>query len=274
MAFETFRPHWYNGGLSNSPTLEIAPDDVALLYGATLFTTLRIYENRLDHSLTQWAAHCQRLMQSVQELGWVVPDRDRLTAGVQAMQPYAPVLRVTVFPDGRELIIGRSLPADLRDRQRRGVVAWVADSAHYSRPLPQHKTGNYLGCWLAQQAAQRHGAQEAILKNEQGDWLETSTGTLWGWDGDRWWTPPLNAGILPGVVRSRILHGLAALGNPAIEAPWTAATRDRFLTLAYTNSVVEIVPLRAILPTPASVNYNPNNGSVQMLWDAFRGTNR
>ena len=45
-----------------------------------------------------------------------------------------------------------------------------------------HKTGNYLACWLAKNAgAKKVGAQEAILTSDQGEWLETSTGNLWGW---------------------------------------------------------------------------------------------
>ncbi|HCF27363.1 MAG TPA: 4-amino-4-deoxychorismate lyase, partial [Cyanobacteria bacterium UBA11049] len=50
------------------------------------------------------------------------------------------------------------------------------------------------------------GAGEAILVDANGNWLETSTGNLWGWQNGCWWTPPLEAGILPGVVRQQLIN--------------------------------------------------------------------
>jgi len=40
--------------------------------------------------------------------------------------------------------------------------------------------------------------------DESGNWLETSTGNLWG---GGWWTP-LAAEIAPGVVRSQLATGI------------------------------------------------------------------
>lgn len=52
--------------------------------------------------------------------------------------------------------------------------------------------------------ARRHGAQEAILRNRDG-WLTegTRTNLLVRLEG-RWWTPPVEAGLLPGVYRERL----------------------------------------------------------------------
>ena len=83
--------------------------------------------------------------------------------------------------DGREWITGRYLPGDLATRQQQGIVGWLADVPIYQRCLASHKTGNYLGAWLALQQTQKYGAREAILIDESGNWLETSTGNLWGW---------------------------------------------------------------------------------------------
>ncbi len=258
---------WYHGAPLTNP-LSLLPTDPALLYGATVFTTLRVYENNLDHPFTGWEAHCDRVSQSLQTFHWDRPNWDQVRSGAERLASQYAVLRITLFPDGRELITGRSLPEDLATRQRQGVIAWVADM-DYSRPLPGHKTGNYLGCWLALQAAQRQGAQEAILINPEGHWLETSTGSLWGWAAGQWWTPPLTAGILPGVARSQILTGLAQQGQDARVGDWTAEVRSRFTHLAYSNSVVEVVPIRQILRTTTPLNYNPDHAPIQVLRQAL-----
>ncbi|MEM9102738.1 MAG: right-handed parallel beta-helix repeat-containing protein, partial [Pseudomonadota bacterium] len=134
----------------------------------------------LEHPLTQWQAHCDRLCNSLNKLDWIAPDWHRLRVGANKLMPQFPVLRMTIFPDGREWITGRHLPVDLQQRQRDGITAWVADP-DLSRSLSTEKTGNYLAPWLARQQAQQQGAQEAILVDPAGNWLETSTGNLWGW---------------------------------------------------------------------------------------------
>jgi 4-amino-4-deoxychorismate lyase len=44
---------------------------------------------------------------------------------------------------------------------------------------------------LAKANAQKLNTQEAILVDAAGNWLETSTGNLWGWRDGSWWTPAL-----------------------------------------------------------------------------------
>ncbi|NEQ44769.1 MAG: aminotransferase class IV [Leptolyngbya sp. SIOISBB] len=262
--------YWYDGQLIVSDLLALSPQEPGLLFGATVFTTLRVYEQTLDHPWTAWAAHIQRTARSLQAFHWPEPDWSRVRQGAEQLASQYPVLRVTIFPDGRELILGRSLPPDLISRQTAGITAWVADGADYDRPLPNHKTGNYLGCWLSLQTAQRHQAQEAILVNDQGHWLETSTGNLWGWAEGEWYTPPLADGILPGVMRSRILQGLQAHHQTPHMTPWDGDRIARLAYLVYTNSVMEVIPIRTVLQGTASVNYNPDQGKIQQLTKAWQ----
>lgn len=257
--------YWLNGEAVDAQTLELAIDDPGLLFGATVFTTLRVYESSLDHRLTGWKQHCDRIRTSLETFHWAQPDWERLRRGAEVLRGHYPVLRITLFPDGRELITGRHLPADLALRQNQGVTAWEASPA-YGRTLPEHKTGNYLACWLAAQAAKTQGAAEAILVDEAGSWLETSTGTLWGWAQGQWWTPPLAVGILPGVVRSQLLAHLNHQRYPVQESQFTSSQVQQFECLAYTNSVVELVPIHTVLRGRIRLEYNPNCKALQALW--------
>lgn len=262
--------YWYDGQLCFADTLTLPLTDPAWCYGATVFTTLRVYGHSLRHPWTAWAAHQARIASSLESFAWTTPDWDNLRQGAEVLAQTYPVLRITCFPDGRELISGRSLPPRLGELQALGGVAWLADAAIYSRSLPTHKTGNYLGCWLAMQAARRAGAQEAILINRDNHWLETSTGNLWGWADGCWWTPPLAAGILPGVLRARLMSGIRAQGGSVVTQPWTPEQVPHFNCLAYSNSVVEVVPIRAVLRNARAVDYNPDYEKIQQLKAAWQ----
>ncbi len=254
-------------------TLELATDDPGLLYGATVFTTLRVYNQSLDSQLTNWVAHCDRLAVSLQAFSWQQPDWKRLRYGAELLMTHFPVLRVAVFPDGREWIIGRFLPPDLAERQQLGVTAWLAEASHFQRSIPEHKTGNYLPAWLALKTAQSLGATEAILLDSAGNWLETSTGNLWGWRDGRWWTPPLVSGILPGLMRSQLIYWCESKHEPVGEVPWDANWVRELEAIAYTNSVVEVVPIRRIWREETNLIYNPSHLAFQGLRSYFHKLN-
>lgn len=264
---------WYNGNLVQAGTLELAIDDPGLLYGATVFTTLRVYHQSLENSLTNWVGHCDRLQASVKTFGWQQPNWQRVRQGAEALVDDFPVLRITLFPDGREWITGRGLPVDLVERQQRGIVAWLTETSLCQRSIPAHKTGNYLPSWLALQAAQKMGAQEAILVDAAGNWLETSGGNLWGCYQEHWWTPPLEAGILPGLMRSQLIHWLLCQNEIVEEEPWSADRVKAFEAIAYTNSVMEVVPIHTVLRACDRLSYDPSHRGFKQLRELFQVCN-
>jgi branched-subunit amino acid aminotransferase/4-amino-4-deoxychorismate lyase len=272
-------PHWFNGTYSPSDDLTLAANDPALIYGATVFTTLRVYGGSLDHPLSHWAAHHQRLVHALHDFGWSHPAWAPVRQGAETLLNGYPILRITVFPDGRALVTGRHLPADLDQMQTEGITAWVAKGEAYDRPLPGYKTGNYLGAWLALQAAQRYGAREAILIDAQGQWLETSTGNLWGWANGQWHTPGLGANLLPGIGRQHIIESLARQGQRVNQAPWPPGIIQRFEALAYSNSAVQVVPIHTVLghtgmghtslSDRSRLEINPQHPALEALRAAF-----
>jgi 4-amino-4-deoxychorismate lyase len=245
--------YWYKGKIISSQTLELEINDPGLLYGATIFTTLRIYNYSLEHYLTNWNAHCSRLKFSLQAFGWNEPNWDFVRQGAEILLQTFPVLRITIFPDGREWITGRLLPKNLTEKQQHGIEA-AFTNREFARPLPNHKTGNYLTAWLAKNSVQ---AEEAILVDSEENWLETSTGNLWGWKDGSWWTPPLEMGILPGIERSHIIKNLQNLQIPIQQQPWTPKLVKTLEAIAYSNSVVEIIPIHTVQQPSGSLQYNP-----------------
>jgi 4-amino-4-deoxychorismate lyase len=135
------------------------------------------------------------------------------------------------------------------------------------RSLPDHKTGNYLTPWLAQQQAQQQGAQEAILVGDQGQWLETATGNLWGWADGVWYTP--EGWGLPGLARAWLIQRLRTQSIEVRELPWTPDRVAGFTAMAYTNCVVEVVPIRQ-LRNGDGRGYDPAHGAMQVLRRQFQ----
>lgn len=262
--------YWYNGRLQETDQISLSIDDPGWLYGATIFTTLRVYGQSLDHPLTNWQAHLERLRAHLNSLGFQQPKLEHLYQGAQALLPFYGVLRLTIFVDGRELIIGRPLPQDLDLWQQEGITAWVAPPNPYHRPQANYKTGNYLGAYLAGQAAQQQGAQIAILTAPQGHWLETHTGNLWGYRQGCWYTPPATGEILVGVARQKLKQWLEEQGIEVKETAWTEELTEELEAIAYSNSVVQVIPLAKILKGEDLRILDPQHSCFEELNSYYR----
>ena len=272
---------WYDGVLyddtyaaSDGDRLGISllKGDIALKFGATVFTTMRVYNSDLDHPLTQWLAHCDRLNTSRLAFQWQQPDWTTVRAAAQRLTATYPVLRITLFPDGREWITGRSLPVSLSQHHQQGIAAWIAPF-DYARSLPTHKTGNYLACWLAKQQAEKYNAQAAILTSPHGDWLETTTGNLWGWARGQWWTP-MGDRCLPGLMRQYLQHLLARDGISINGSRWSPDIVAAFEAIAYSNCVAQLVPIHTVRlraknhtneKAHTTLEYNPHHANLKAL---------
>jgi 4-amino-4-deoxychorismate lyase len=250
--------YWYDGELIESETIQLPISEPGLLFGATIFTTLRIYDNSLDSRLTYWEAHQKRLISSVVNLNFQQPLWENIRLGAEIIKNHFPILRITLFPDGKEWITGRLIPNDLTQKQKYGVKVTVAKTEQY-RSLPFEKTGNYLAPWLAKKNASKQDAQEAILTDIAGNWLETTTGNLWGWRDRCWFTPPLSTGILPGIMREKIINMLQSNQYQVREEPFTPELVQGFTALAYSNCVVEILPITQVIHPSLKLQYDPSH---------------
>lgn len=264
---------WYDGKLIENDQIALEISNPGLIYGATVFTTLRIYGNSLNHPLTHWSQHCDRLKKSLTQFEWPFPDWQELKEAAEQLLNHYPILRIVIFPDSKIWITGRFLPEDLSQRQQQGIVGWVANSPLFQRSLADYKTGNYLTAWLALQKAQKRGAKEAILINHSGDWLETSTGNLWGWKDNSFWTPPDNGTILSGIMRSQLLQWLQQQNIDVKQSDWTTHFIQSLEMIAYSNCGVEIIPFSKILNQSQLLEFDPNHSALNLLKNYFKCKN-
>ena len=101
-------------------------------------------------------------------------------------------------------------------------------------PSPATKPGIIWAAGWHSRQAQRQGAKEAILINNENHWLETSTGTSGAGSTAPGGPLPLQGGHSPPASpRSLVMASLLQQGFVVREDPWTPRRIDRFETLAY-----------------------------------------
>lgn len=79
-----------------------------------------------------------------------------------------------------------------------------------SDPLLRHKTTRRADYDRAWKEAESQGAFDMLFFNERGELTEGGRSTVFVKLDHRWWTPPVDAGVLPGVMRAVLLDELSA----------------------------------------------------------------
>lgn len=115
---------------------------------------------------------------------------------------------------------------------------------------PLIKSNNLLNNALAMQQALARGAFEAVMRNHTGRIAECSQSNLFVVRGGTVVTPPLEAGLLPGITRAFVLELCLQLGIPAAEnhldVDGLLGADEAFLT----STTREIVPIVRVDDAP------------------------
>jgi branched-chain amino acid aminotransferase len=123
--------------------------------------------------------------------------------------PLAPTVVVIVAPADRpdDAAWERGISVSLVERRR--VPRRALD--------PGAKTGNYMNNVLALHEANLAGADDAVMLNDRGEVTEGTTANVYAVRGGAVATPPLDAGILRGTTRTRVLALCRREGVPVEE---------------------------------------------------------
>jgi branched-chain amino acid aminotransferase len=195
--------------------------DRGFLYGDSLFETLRTAEGRpLDLE-----AHLERLRSSAAYVHAQVPWSDAALADALAQAHAATgnaesVLRLIVTRgrgplmldirgacDPELVVIARPLVLPSEAEYQRGLaVVCVTGRKSDGRLLDARaKVGNYLPHALALAQATDEGADDAVLVADDGAVLEGPTANVFLVRDGQLATPPIDAGVLPGITREVVL---------------------------------------------------------------------
>ncbi|MBB4657745.1 aminotransferase class IV [Parvularcula dongshanensis] len=114
------------------------------------------------------------------------------------------------------------------------------------------KTLSYQDMILARAEAARAGADDALVLNTAGRPVCTTIGNLWLRTREGFATPPVGEGVLPGIVRSRLLAAAPSAGIEVEVRPLLMEEVESG-TLFRTNSLTGVQPAGLSLP-PSSDN--------------------
>ncbi|MDQ3556047.1 MAG: aminodeoxychorismate synthase component I [Gemmatimonadota bacterium] len=148
--------------------------------------------------------HLRRLRASAARWGFPY-DREALRGALK--RAAAPLgegrwkVRLRLGADGSVATDATPLPPDFDAPLRVAISRDPVDSAD---PLLFHKTTDRAV--YTSRAAAHPGCDEIVLTNERGEVTEACTGNLVARIDGSLWTPPLDSGLLPGVLRAELLR--------------------------------------------------------------------
>ena len=244
---------WVNGELLPPEEAAISPLDPGFLYGEGLFETMRAYSG----TAFRLPQHLDRLFAGAAELDFTPPDRASVAKAVEdalaASELTDASVRLTLTPgiagasSPTLVVLVRPLALPPPERYEQGCTAISVPAAHVGgTPLRRVKSLNYLDKLLAQRAAAKKGAHEAILVDPDGCVVEGAMRNIFAVIRGELVTPPLSRGFLPGITRAAVLGIAATESIPHTE-------RDLPLTDLYpadeaflTSSLAEILPVASV----------------------------
>ena len=238
--------------------------DHGFLYGEGVYETLRTYNGQPF----LFDRHMQRLRRSADMLVLPVPLRDEeidarfretmRAAGLGGAVDREAYIRILVTrgigeltydpkacPDASVVVIVKPHVDPPREWIERGVRVALVDVVrnHPGSVNPLIKSNNLLNNALAMQEAFRRGAVEGVMRNYRGELAECTQSNLFVVKNGAALTPPIEAGLLPGITRAFLFEVGAAAGIEVREQ----VLRDADLVGAdeafFTSTTRELVPI-------------------------------
>ncbi|MGH1509194.1 chorismate-binding protein [Ralstonia solanacearum] len=216
----------------------------ALDPGLSLFETMRATRAEGVPLLDR---HLARLEHSARAFGFGF-DRDALVREIARVCAALPEdgahrMRLSLQHSGAFSVTAAPLsplPAAWDAPARLHIAPQAREAVH---SLPHHKTSLRAAYDAAWQAAEREGAFDAVFFNADGTLAEGGRSTVLVKLEGQWWTPPLSAGVLPGVMRGVLLDDARPwLGAPLHERVLTRAEVARAEAIAVCNALRGVVP--------------------------------
>jgi branched-subunit amino acid aminotransferase/4-amino-4-deoxychorismate lyase len=219
----------------------ISPLGEGFMFGHGLFETIKVRRG----SAVFLDEHFARLETSAAELGlriapglkarcWQTIELNALTAGV---------LKIVVFQDGAgtgELILTRTFVYPEPQAGTPFTLKLFPD-ARLDGGGPAWKSLNYLKNSRARAAAKAAGFDEAVFVSPEGHVLEGATTNVFVVKDGVVVTPPVSAGILPGIARAAVIRGLGP--NGVRETAVTEVMLERADEIFVTNSLLGVRPV-------------------------------
>lgn len=250
---------FFNGTFCDSTHCPLSIEDRGWLLGDGLFETMRIYSGRVPFLEPHW----NRLVQSAQFL--------EIPCGL-SLESFKKIIEELIEKNGyleKEGIIrislsrgvgqrGLSFPKEIRETLLINIFPFLPSPKHYyaahissivrneRSPLSKIKSLNYLENILARREAEKAGFDEAILLNSQARLCMASSANLFFIKNKTLYTPSIEEGALPGIMRATILDLAPKMAYQTQIGHFTLTDLEQADGIFLSNSVSGIVAIGKI----------------------------
>lgn len=249
-----------NGRITDKEKAVISILDHGFLYGEGVYETLRTY----NHRPFLFDRHMARLRQSADMLALNVPFSNNeiaaelkktMSAASLEHEAYIRILltrgvgdltydpRDTPKPSLVIIVKNHVDPPEKAYQDGINVVITKVVRNHPSTVNPKIKSNNLLNSALAMQEAIRRGAFEGIMRNYRDELTECTTANLFIVRNDVAITPPIEAGLLPGITRAFLFEISKDTGILVKEAILKDADLFNADEAFLTSTTRELVPI-------------------------------
>lgn len=244
---------YWNGEIIKDGSLRVSFNDEGLLYGYGVFETIPVVQGRPVFL----QEHLRRLFDALAVISISI---ENSSDDLKKMIEY--VIKINRLEKGSLRLTVTSGDPSLTER-RCNVLVTCKHGVKYSEvqykkgfnagissikknqfsPLVYIKSTSFLENILARQEALQNGWDEILFTNISGFLTEGSITNLFIVKDEKIFTPSVKCGLLPGIVRQKILGMVLKLGCQILEGQLTCrdllSSQEAFLT----NSLMGIMPL-------------------------------
>jgi len=280
---------YVNGRITPAAGAVIPVFDHGFLYGEGVYETLRTYNGEPF----LFDAHMKRLRRSGAMIHLTIPGtdaemlqkiRETMAAEAGLKEAYIRILvtrgvgeltyNLAATPTPSTVIIVKPFPEPPAAHFTEGISLAIVSVRrnHPSALNPRIKSNNLLNNALAMQEALRQGAEEALMLNQQDEVAECSQSNFFIVKDGKAITPPLTAGLLPGITREFVFEVARDAGVPAEERAISTADVWAADEAFITGTTREVTPVVKIDGRPFG---NGRPGPItQKLLEIFRKKTR
>jgi branched-chain amino acid aminotransferase len=258
---------WMDGELVPWENATIHVMTHSLHYGSAIFEGIRCYHTDQGSMIFRLDAHLKRFFNSASIYGMPLPYNSRETSEaiksvISANKINECYIRPIAFygwdevgvnPTGNQVHLAIAvwpwLPYLGEEGLKKGVTCKISSWARIdprSMPMMAKAAANYANSILARLEAQSLGFHEAILLNSSGMVTEGTGENIFVIIDGTILTPPLSAGILPGITRDSIIEVARGMGYRVEEKN---VSRSELITadeLFFTGTAAEVTPIREV----------------------------
>ncbi len=285
MAFDESLKVWKNGEILDWKDATVHLASHVLHYGSSIFEGARCYKTKRGSAIFRLSDHTRRLFNSAKIYRMEIPYTvDELNAAckeiIRANQFEEAYLRPLVYRGYGPLGVDpRGCPVETAvltwtwgaylgaEALEKGVdVCFSSWSRHAPNTMPTlaKAGGNYMNSQLIKMEALLDGYSEGIALTTSGHVSEGSGENVFVIFGEKIYTPPACAAILPGITRDSVIMLAGDLGFEVIEQEIQREMLYIADEIFFTGTAAEITPIRSIdhIPVGSGVR-GPVTGKIQ-----------